>query len=283
MVAVSSERVRQSRTRQAVRALMPQSVLNWREARYYERYGEIEMRFVDLLCRRGEDAIDVGANYGGYVHLMRRHASHVIAFEPVPEFVHLLRAKFANDVTIEPVALSDRAGEVDLCIPVIDGDRAGGCATLSPSAAACYTKHDLVRVRSMRLDDAYVGTAGFIKIDVEGHEQEVLNGAVATLRHGQPRVLVEIEECLSPGGIAHTSAFLARLGYRGYYIHAAQLHDIATFSVDRLQTRAALPDMTVPLHRRPPLHDYVYNFIFLPPGDREATALRIRERLAQLA
>ena len=283
MVAVSSERVPQNWTRQAVRALLPQSVLNWREARYYERYGEIEMRFVDLLCRRGEDAIDVGANYGGYIHFMRRYANHVVAFEPVPEFVRLLRAKFADDVTIEPVALSDQAGEFDLCIPVIDGERAGGCATLSPFAATCYARNDLVRVRSTRLDDVYVGTVGFIKIDVEGHEQEVLNGAVATLRHCQPRVLVEIEEYLSPGGIARTSAFFAQLGYRGYYIHAAQLHDIATFSVDRLQTRTALPNMTTPLHRRAPLHDYVYNFIFLPPGDPEATVLRTRERLAQFA
>src|SRR5690348_1748796 len=82
------------KTKQAVRALLPQGVLNWREARYYCKYGEIEMRLVDLLCRSGEDAIDVGANFGGYVHFMQHHARRVIAFEPVPEFVCVLRGKF---------------------------------------------------------------------------------------------------------------------------------------------------------------------------------------------
>ncbi len=42
-------------------------VLNWREARFYAKYGEVELHLLDLLCRRDRDAIDVGANDGSYV------------------------------------------------------------------------------------------------------------------------------------------------------------------------------------------------------------------------
>ena len=70
--------------RQALRSLCPQALLNWREARFYGRYGEVELHLLEFLCSRDKDAIDVGANDGSYVHYLRRHARKVIAFEPMP-------------------------------------------------------------------------------------------------------------------------------------------------------------------------------------------------------
>ena len=58
-------------------ALWP--LLNWREARFYGRFGEVELHLLEFLCRRDQDAIDVGANDGSYVHYLRRHARRVIA------------------------------------------------------------------------------------------------------------------------------------------------------------------------------------------------------------
>ena len=52
-----------------------------------------------------------------------------------------------------------------------------------------------------RLDNVYRGRAGFIKIDVEGHEQAVLDGAVETIRRCKPRMLVEIDDRLSPADL----------------------------------------------------------------------------------
>lgn len=282
MVAAMAEGVSLRKTKHAVQALLPQAVLNWREARYLQKYGEIEMRLVDLLCRGDEDAIDVGANCGGYVHFMRRHARHVVAVEPVPEFARLLRAKFADDVIVEPIALSDRAGEVELYIPVIDGVRICGGSSIALSAVTGYAMRDVIRIRTARLDELYKGTVGFIKIDVEGHEQAVLEGAVATLRRCRPRLLIEIDERLSAGGMARTVAFLAGLGYRGYYVHAGRLHDIETFSAAALQKRSDMPDMTAMLRERAPLVDYVNNFIFLPLGEPAETTMAIRDRLARL-
>ena len=57
----------------------------------------------------------------------------------------------------------------------------------------------MLKVHMDRLDNVYSGTAGFIKIDVEGHEQAVLDGAVETIDRCRPRLLVEVDERLSPG------------------------------------------------------------------------------------
>ena len=75
---MTSRLVDPSTVKHALRSLLPQSVLNWREKRYFGAYGEHEMHLVEFLCRPDQDAVDVGANYGGYVHFMREHAKRVI-------------------------------------------------------------------------------------------------------------------------------------------------------------------------------------------------------------
>src|SRR5215208_1695978 len=84
--------------RQALRSLSPQALLNWREARFYGRYGEVELHLLEFLCRPDQDAIDVGANDGCYVHFLRRYARRVIAFEPMPSLADTLRRKFPRNV-----------------------------------------------------------------------------------------------------------------------------------------------------------------------------------------
>ena len=262
--------------------MLPQTILNWREANYFGKYGEVEMHLLEFLCRRDQDAIDVGANYGGYVHFMRRHARRVVAFEPIPAFVELLRRKFSRDVMINSIALSDGAGDTELYIPMIDGVMISGCSTISADASITYPAHSVLKVRRERLDNVYDGTAGFIKIDVEGHEQAVLDGAVETIGRCQPRILVEIDERLSPGGLERAKAYFSKLGYRGYYVHKGRFEPIEKFRLDDLQNPSNTPDLTTALRERPRFEDYINNFIFLPAGEPQGTLDRIRERLAKL-
>ncbi|MEA2803926.1 MAG: hypothetical protein QOE49_4021 [Rhodospirillaceae bacterium] len=275
-----SNRVEQAK--QTLRAMLPQTILNWREANYFGKYGEVEMHLLEFLCRRDQDAIDVGANYGGYVHFMRRHARRVVAFEPIPAFVELLRRKFSRDVMINSIALSDGAGDTELYIPMIDGVMISGCSTISADASITYPAHSVLKVRRERLDNVYDGTAGFIKIDVEGHEQAVLDGAVETIGRCQPRILVEIDERLSPGGLERAKAYFSKLGYRGYYVHKGRFEPIEKFRLDDLQNSSNTPDLTTALRERPRFEDYINNFIFLPAGEPQGTLDRIRERLANL-
>jgi len=272
-----------SDARQALRALCPQPLLNWREARFYGRYGEVELHLLEFLCRRGADAIDVGANDGSYVHYMRRHAGHVVAFEPMPTLVKALRQKFPRGVTFQPIALSDKSGTIELRMPVVDGVVVTGCSTVSDDASAAYPAYEGIEVPMARLDEVYSGSCGFIKIDVEGHQQAVLDGAVETIKRCQPRMLVEVEDRLSPGGLGRARAYFDRLGYRGLFVHQGQLKPIDRFSVQTMQDPANLPDLTAALTARQRFGRYIYNFIFLPPGEPESTVWKISERLKALA
>jgi FkbM family methyltransferase len=274
---------RLEKAKQALRAMLPQAILNWREVHYFGKYGEVEMHLLKFLCRHDQDAIDIGANYGGYVHFMRRHASRVLAFEPITEFVDLLRRKFPRDVMIEPIALSDRAGGTELYVPMIDGAMVSGCSTLSTDASLAYPAHRVLKVRMDRLDNVYGGTVGFIKIDVEGHEQAVLDGAVETIDRCRPRILVEIDERLSPGGLERAKAYFSRLGYRGHYVHRGRLEPIEKFSSADLQNPSNMPDLTASLRERPRFEDYINNFIFLPADEPQGTLDGIREHLTKLS
>jgi FkbM family methyltransferase len=272
-----------SEARHALRAICPQPLLNWREARFYGRYGEVELHLLEFLCRRDADAIDVGANDGSYVHYMRRYARHVVAYEPMPTLVNALRQKFPRGVTVQPVALSDTTGSIELRMPVVDGVVVGGCSTVSSDASATYPAYEGIDVPMERLDDVYSGKVGFIKIDVEGHEQAVLDGAVETIKRCQPRLLVEVDDRLSRGGLGRARAYFDRLGYRGLFVHRGQLKPVERFSIQAMQDPTNLPDLTAPLQARQRFGRYIYNFIFLPPDELQSTVWKMTERLRALA
>jgi FkbM family methyltransferase len=117
---------------------------------------------------------------------MRRYARHVFAYEPMPSLAQVLREKFPRRVTVEAMALSDSSGTVELRSPVVNGVVVTGCSTISDEAAATYPGLRAVEVPMERLDSVYRGNVGFIKIDVEGHEQAVLDGAIEIIRRCRP-------------------------------------------------------------------------------------------------
>ncbi|HJZ62043.1 MAG TPA: FkbM family methyltransferase [Miltoncostaeaceae bacterium] len=147
---------------------------------------------VRLLPRDGV-AIDVGANVGAIALVLARAApdGRVIAFEASPATVPVLRANLAANgeggVEVVPVALGDRGGSVRLSA-IAAG--AGG-SFVSPREAhgegaevAATTLDDWVEARGLeRLD--------LIKIDVEGSEPRVLDGARRTLARHRPALVVE--------------------------------------------------------------------------------------------
>jgi hypothetical protein len=168
-------------------------------------------------------------------------------------------------------------------MPVVDGVVVTGCSTVSDAASATYPGYRGIEVRVDRLDNVYRGDAGIVKIDVEGHEQAVLDGAIETVRRCQPRVLVELLDHLSPGCLKRARAYFDRLGYRGYFVHDGEIKPVDRFSIEQMQNPANYPDLTAPLQARQRFGRYVYNFIFLPDGEPESTIRQMSERLRKLA
>ena len=264
----------------AVRSALPQWVNNWREARYYLRHGEVELRLLDLLCPRDKESIDVGAHDGCYVHFLRKWSRRVYAFEPIPWLATSLEVKFPSKVVVERVALSKSEGTAVLHMPKIDGQVIEGCSTLSDTAASVYPGSEDIVVPVRVLDAIYSGDVGFMKIDVEGYEQDVLEGAQRTIDRCRPNMIVEIVERLSPGGIQRTTQFLRRRGYEGFFIDGGNLLAASGFDVATMQNEESYPDLTGTLASRDASSRFLYNFIFLPTERSVSVTESIKSRIA---
>jgi hypothetical protein len=179
--------------------------------------------------------------------------------------------------------LSNSTAGAFMHIPIMNDSMVAGCATISERAASHYTDVVSIRVQTDRLDNIYHGTVAFIKIDVEGHEMSVLEGAQGIIDRCRPRVLIEVDNNLSPNGLAAVSAFFDRWGYRGYYIFGYQMHPIEMFSVREYQDNSKGPDLNSTLKERPKDLAYISNFLFMPPDETRETFDNIRRRLLALS
>jgi len=273
-----------SQLKEQLRPFCPQPVLNWREEVYFRKYGEIELHLVEFLCDRRRDGIDVGAADGCYLYWLRRYARQVIAFEPLPAHAEALVNKFGASVTVRNLALSRGAGKGILRIPEIDGILTHGCASLSPMAnGPDAPTHRDIEVRTAALDEIYHGDVGFMKIDVEGFEEAVLDGAVKTINRCRPNLLIELEERYSAGGVVRVAAWLGRFGYQGFYVRPGCLAPIDTFDIQTMQRLQDSPSLTGELSERQRFPLYINNFLFLAADGLSQRRAKIDARLARLS
>jgi FkbM family methyltransferase len=159
----------------------------------YEK-DEIKVFLRDL--KQAAICIDVGANVGLYTCLAASFGKRVIAVEPLPRNLELLRRNLAANnftgVEVLPFGLSNEIGVKRLF-------GTGGCASFQEGWAGSSGRH-YQTVRVATLDSILMGMPGpmLIKVDVEGFEMEVLGGAVKTLNMN-PRPTWLIEICLDGG------------------------------------------------------------------------------------
>lgn len=265
--------------RQLGRKLAPPSVVLWHQARYARKYGEAEIALVPVLCDPMRDALDVGANDGHYAYVMRRHAARTHAFEPVAQKASELRWKFGQSITVHQVALSSTSGTGHIAIPLIAGQPATGLASVTRDGDPAPSAETRIEQAELSpLDRIYQGDAGLIKIDVEGHERDVLTGAAATIDRCRPILLVEAEERHSPGTLDFIRHFFAQRNYRGVFLHNGGLQDFAGFDPLKLQDPRLIAAPGLHLHRRS-FPDYVNNFLFLPLERANHLASRMAARL----
>ncbi|HEX4956214.1 MAG TPA: FkbM family methyltransferase [Thermoanaerobaculia bacterium] len=187
--------------------------------------------FLELL-ERGQVVFDVGANLGTYTRLF----SHVVgprgrvhAFEPVPATYASLEANVARrprweNVTLHRLALGDRAGAARIFLPGGDHGQASlmrhragswlGAESIESSDTPLATLDGLVAAGSLPRPD-------FLKIDVEGGELAVIEGAIATLRDGHPTLCLEVfPEWTASFGYQPLDLLgrLSELGYRRFLL-----------------------------------------------------------------
>ena len=185
--------------------------------------------FVPPACT----AVDVGAWWGPWTYWLSRRAESVWSFEPNPDLAMFLNGVVSGNVQVENVALSDRSGTETLFAP----EEVGRDALATLSAACSEEGARQIDVPIRRLDDYQLDAVDFIKIDVEGHEFRVLQGAEETLARCAPTLLVEIDQRLHDEPIQRIFDWLIAHGYQGRLRRAGAWAPLSTFNVDEDQLR----------------------------------------------
>lgn len=245
----------------------------YRALRYRLHVDPAELQFVCSQLRPGQIAADIGCHKGAYAYWMRRRVGpqgSVYAFEPQPQQVAYLRRAFVamryNNVEIVPMAVSNRCGELILHYP--DGADHTHAASLethyahdatmsghAPVSTACPTS---ISVQGITLDAFFADREppDFLKIDVEGHELAVLEGARDTLARNRPTLLIECEaRHRSDGSVFAVFERLEALGYEGSFFRKGHRYSLAEFDVQEHQR--------IDPHKNIPLGEYVNNFAFV--------------------
>ena len=146
--------------------------------------------------------------------------------------------KIAKNIVLYNFALSNYDGECILKIPLrnksffksnFEDYYEGGMATIEKSNFLDGKKYDIFHVKTAKLDNfKFESEIGFIKIDVEGHEQSVLEGSIDTLRKYKPNLLIEIDKKYN-NNVNKTFKFLNSLGYSFYFYNKKSLIKIKNY------------------------------------------------------
>ncbi len=179
----------------------------FRSGEFYEVHDLITLQELIGPC---DTVIDVGANIGNHALFFATHlpARRVVAFEPIPETFEMLRRNIdlnnkSHVVCAEALGVGHSNGAARISFQ----DRANtGLTSLSMDAEGS--------IRIIRLDDWFADFPhhiDLIKIDVEGFELNVLQGAQDLLKRHKPVVHMEIWR--SSRTAVASQALLADLGY----------------------------------------------------------------------
>lgn len=155
---------------------------------------EPELQYLRRICPRHGIAIDIGANLGYYTFAMARQFNRVYGFEANRQVSAPIRTSGLHNVHLVDKGLSNTERDAVLYIPIVDGLALSGWASLGTENCPDATDHVEQVVELTTLDAFSIDGVDLIKIDVEGHELEVLEGARRTITTSMPIMIVEIKD-----------------------------------------------------------------------------------------
>ncbi len=149
-----------------------------------------EFDTIARIVKEGDTVFDIGANIGLLSVWMAKQVGaqgRVYAFEPHPETRKLLKKTIAlneiENITIFPLALSSKTGSAQLYTVGTNHK----LSSLGPISDTTYGENASLPIETVTLDsfclEHHISQIDFLKIDVEGFEYDVLQGAERMLQN----------------------------------------------------------------------------------------------------
>jgi FkbM family methyltransferase len=182
--------------------------------------------FDRALCGE-QTALDVGANIGNHSIFFSDLFKKVVAFEPNPLARTILEVNAelngVANIDLRATALSDKSGSSVLHFAP------GNLGAAHLATAGAQSMERKVKVE-LAVGDEVVASEepiGFIKVDVEGAELQVLQGLEQTIRSHLPLIMLEQWPAVidGPTGTSPAVGFLSGLGYSMWQLNSGALDE----------------------------------------------------------
>jgi FkbM family methyltransferase len=172
----------------------------WRALKARWRDQKAELAIIRAHIRPGDTVCDIGAHKGTYLFWLSRWVRHgrVVAFEPQPSLADYLRKLIARmhvtNVTLEQKGVSSFTGQQTFFIPAPNSPGASLVQSVGSSETGQHLTIDVVA-----LDDYFAANEkiSLIKIDAEGAELAIFEGATRLLKEQRPVLVLNAKIVIS--------------------------------------------------------------------------------------
>lgn len=191
--------------------------LSW--TNYNESEMEFEMLLIPYFLNSNSIFFDIGSNIGSYILVANKSIpqNQIYGFEPIPELNERLNVLFP-EAKINSLALSNTKLKTQFKIPKINHTHFLTRGTLNTNFVEENEQgFRIIDVQTNTLDnfcaEQNIQHIELVKIDVEGHEFEVIKGALNTFKNYKPTLIIEIEQRHHKEDIANIINCIKDLGY----------------------------------------------------------------------
>ena len=219
---------------------------------------DIEFEVLKQLLTPQSCVLDIGANNGEYCYFFQEisKVNKVYAFEPIPSLFKKLNETFPS-IQVSPYAISNDNRQTKLYIPYIAHQRFETRAKLDPIKEVGETKNQEITVETKTLDSLFLASSekiDFLKIDIEGHELQAIQGARQLIKRDLPKMMIEIEHRHHKEEFWNVINEIKGTEYQCYFydISIKQVVEISQFDLEKHQNSANKEQY------------YIHNLFFFP-------------------
>jgi len=208
-------------------------------------YEPLETKILKYFAADGGLVVDIGANVGYYAVELGKilgEKGKLIACEPIPESFEQLEGNvqlnsIQHKVSCYQIAISNFHGSLTLYKPEISGSSASSARNLHPTESSIELEVPVTTLDTL-LNSLNIQNCELIKVDVEGAELMVIQGALDSVKRFKPVIFLELLRKWSaqfnytPNELLE---ILLPLGYRCFAV-SEQLPEIFEISETTIET-----------------------------------------------